>query len=197
MAGSGRPTQFCTVSMSAPTRLMTEATNQRVNGTSAIAVMRWDHQCSTPSFAEPSPIARPSGERIRDAIISGNPASYPGDPGNQSQRSCRADDNPAAEIGRFEVESVAGIPDEMTDAVAQVIKQRNRPTEQQQEPDPGTEKILDPFIGLRPGGGGHQPPDEQNGSRAQRHAGGAVEDRQNGGELPSIDLKVRRKRPVG
>jgi hypothetical protein len=24
-----------------------------------------------------------------------------------------------------------------------------------------------------------------------------VEDRQNGGELPSVDLKVRRKRPVG
>src|SRR5262249_7612297 len=167
---------------------MTAITNHKVNGTSAIAVMRWAHQCSTPSFAEPSPIARPSGERIRDAIISGNPVRYPGDPGSQSQRSGRTDDNPTAEIGRFEVESVAGIPDEMTDAVAQVIKQRNGLTEQQQESDPGTEKILDAFVGFRPGGSGHQPPHKQNGSRAQRHAGGAVEDRQNGGELPSIDL---------
>src|SRR6516162_3259331 len=167
MAGSGRPTQFCTVSMSAPTRLMTEATNQRVNGTSAIAVMRWAHQCSTPSFAEPSPIARPSGERIRDAIISGDPARYPGNPGNQSQRGGRADDNPTAEIGRFEVEGVAGIPDEMTDAVALVIKQRNGPAEQQQESDPGTEKILDAFIGFRPGSSGHQPPHKQNSSGTQ------------------------------
>src|SRR5215471_17067653 len=197
MAGSGRPTQFCTVSMSAPTRLMTEATNQRVNGTSAIAVMRWAHQCSTPSFAEPSPIARPSGERIPDAIISGDPARYPGNPGNQSQRGGRADDNPPAEIGRFEVEGVAGVPDEMTDAVAQVIKQRNGPAEQQQKSDPRTKKILDAFVGLRPGSGRHEPPDEEDCSGAQSQTGGAVEDRQHRGELPSVDLKMRRQRPVG
>src|SRR5215469_17715259 len=130
MAGSGRPTQFCTLSISAPTRLMTDATNQRLNGTSATAVMRWTHQCSTPSFAEPSPIARPSGERIRVAIISRNPAGDPGDPGNQRQHPRRPDDDPPADIDGFEVERMAGIPDEMTDAVAQVIEQRRRPTEQ-------------------------------------------------------------------
>src|SRR6202030_4695646 len=97
MAGSGRLTQFCTVSISAPTRLMKEATNQRLNGTSATAVMRCIHQCSTPSFAEPSPIARPSGEHIRDVIMSGNPARYPGDPGNKGQHARRPDDDPTAD----------------------------------------------------------------------------------------------------
>src|SRR5205807_3770604 len=173
MAGSGRPTQFCTVSISAPTRPMTEATNQRLNGTSAIAVMRCAHQCSTPSFAEPSPIARPSGERIRDAIISGNPASYPGDPGNQSEDGGRPDDNPTTNIGRSEIERMAGVPDEVTDAIAQMIEQRQGPAEQQQEPDPGAEEILDAFIGLRPGSGGNQPPHEQDRAGAQRHAGSA------------------------
>src|ERR1700720_308918 len=198
MAGSGRPTQFCTVSISAPTRLMTEATNQRLNGTSAIAVMRCAHQCSTPSFAEPSPIARPSGERIRDAIMSGNPAcqetrhvrkpgmsgnpaSDPGDPGNQSQDGGRPDDNPPTNIGRFKIERMPGVPDEGTDAIAQMIEQRQGPAEQEQEPDPGTEEILDPFIGLRPGRGGNQPPHEQDRPGAQRNAASAVEDRKNGG----------------
>src|ERR1700730_1055908 len=211
MAGSGRPTQFCTVSISAPTRLMTEATNQRLNGTSAIAVMRCVHQCATRSSAEPSPIARPSGERIRDAIMSGNPAcqetrhvrkpgmsgnpacqetrhvrkpgmsgnpaSDPGDPGNQSQDGGRPDDNPPTNIGRFEIERMAGVPDEATDAIAQMIEQRQGAAEQEQEPDPGTEEILDTFIGLRPGSGGNQPPQEQDRPGAQRNAGSAVEDR--------------------
>src|SRR5690242_19516080 len=132
MAGSGRPTQFCTVSISAPTRLTIEATNHRLNGTSAIAVTRCAHQWSTPSFAEPSPIARPSGERIRDAIISGNPASYSGYPGNQSEDCGRPDDDPATNIGRFEIERMTGVPDEVPDAIAQVIEQRQRPAEQQQ-----------------------------------------------------------------
>src|SRR3984893_1295153 len=211
MAGSGRPTQFCTVSISAPTRLMKEATNQRLNGTSAIAVMRCAHQCSTPSFAEPSPIARPSGERIRDAIMSGNlacqetwhvrkpgmsgnpacqetrhvrkpgmsgnPASYPGDPGNQSQDGGRPDDNPPTNKGQFKIARMPGSPDEVTDAIAQMIEQRHGPAEQQQEPDPGTEEILDIFIGLRPGSGSNQPPHEQDRPGAQRHAGSAGEDR--------------------
>ena len=34
-----------------------------------------------------------------------------------------ANDQPTAEIGRFEVEAVAGIPDEMPDAVAQMVEQ--------------------------------------------------------------------------
>src|SRR5437763_2646721 len=197
MAGSVRPTQFCTVSISAATRPMTEATNQRHNGISAIALMRCAHQCSTPSFAEPSPIARPSGERIRDAIMSGDPASYPGDPGNQSQHGGRPDDNPAANIGRFEIERMAGVPDEVTDAIAQMVEHRQGPAEQQQEADPGAEEILNAFIGLRPRSGGNQPPYEQDRPGTQSHTGSAMEDRHDGGELPSVDLKVRRKRLVG
>src|SRR5436190_11518480 len=104
-------------SRSAPIRPITPLTNHRLNGTSAIAVIRCAHQCSTPSFAEPNPIARPSGERIRDAIMSGNPARDPGDPRSQGQDGGSRDNRPSPDIGRFEVESVAGVPDEVTDAV--------------------------------------------------------------------------------
>src|SRR5215469_5584022 len=170
---------------------MIEATNQRHNGTSAIAVRRWAHQCWTPSFAEPRPIARPIGERICDAVMSRYPAGDPGNPGNQGQRGCRAGDDPAPEIGRLEVEGMARVPDEVSDAVAQVVEQRHGPAEQQQQPNPGPEEILGAFKGLRPGGGGDQPPYEQDRSGAERYARSAVKDRHDGSELPPVDLKVR------
>src|SRR5215467_9989129 len=78
-----------------------------------------------------------------------------------------------------------------------MIEQREGPAEQQQEPEPGTKEVLHAFKGLGPRSGGDQPPDEQNRAGAQHYPGGPVEDRQYGGELPAIDLKVRRKRPVG
>jgi hypothetical protein len=74
------------------------------------------------SFAEPKPTARPSGERIHVAAISGGPVGNPGDPGDHCQQGRSANDQPAAEIGRPEVERMPGIPDEMPDAVAQVIE---------------------------------------------------------------------------
>src|SRR5260370_3717580 len=163
---------------------MTAATNHRVSGTSATAVMRCIHQCSTPSFAEPSPIARPSGERIRDAIMSGNPARDPGDPGNKGQHAGRPDDDPAADIHGFEVERVTGVQDEVTDAIAQMIEQRHRPAEQQQEPEPRTEEILDTFINLRPRSGGDEPPHQKDSASAQHYPGGTVENGEDGGELP-------------
>src|SRR6516162_10324734 len=78
-----------------------------------------------------------------------------------------------------------------------MIEQRDGPAEQQQEPEPGTEEVLHTFKGLGPRSGGDQPPNEQKRAGAQHYPGGPVEDRQDGGELPAIDLKVRRKRPVG
>ena len=39
---------------------------------------------------------------------------------------------------------MAGIPDQMPDAVAQMIEQRRAPAEQQNDPEPGAEKIVRP-----------------------------------------------------
>ena len=52
---------------------MIDATNQRVSGTSATAVTRCTRQCWEPFFAEPSPIARPRGERKERAIHQSHP----------------------------------------------------------------------------------------------------------------------------
>src|SRR4051794_30859274 len=51
---------------------MTEITNHSDSGTSAIDEMRCHHQWSTPSLAEPSPIARPNGDFIWGDFISGD-----------------------------------------------------------------------------------------------------------------------------
>src|SRR5271155_2738329 len=150
IAGSGRPTHSWTVSKSAPTRPINAITNHRTSGTSAAAVTRCSSQCSTPSFADPRPIARPSGERIRDAAISADPARDPGDPGNHGQDRRRGDDDPAADVGGFEVKGMTGIPDQMPDTVAQMIEQRRAPAEQQDDPEPGADEIGDGAVGLRP-----------------------------------------------
>ena len=42
---------------------MIDATNHNVSGTSATAVTRSANQCREPRLAEPSPMARASGER--------------------------------------------------------------------------------------------------------------------------------------
>src|SRR4051794_2215219 len=51
---------------------MTETTNHSDSGTSAIDEMRCHHQWSTPSLAEPSPIARASGDFIGGDFIGGD-----------------------------------------------------------------------------------------------------------------------------
>src|SRR5882724_2111506 len=103
---------------------MTAMTNHTVSGTSASAVTRCAHQCSTPSLAEPSPIARLNGERMRGvgvAILSA-PMGDAGDPGDRGQRRGPGNDRPAAGIDALEVEAVPRVPPQMPQPVAQVIE---------------------------------------------------------------------------
>src|SRR4051795_7317708 len=109
-AGTGLSSQNTTVSRSAPTSRMTELTNHSESGTSAIDETRCHHQCSTPSFAEPSPMARPSGDlrwgdlRGGSAILR-SPLRDADDPGHDGQ-DCGADEHrPAAEIDAAQVEA--------------------------------------------------------------------------------------------
>src|SRR5215469_11880773 len=92
---------------------------------------------------------------------------------------------------------MAGIPDEMPDAVAQMVEQRRAPAEQQYDPEPRAEKILHGVIGVRTARSRDEPPHEQYPAEAQGDAGGAVEDRHHRCELPAVNLKVRRQRPLG
>src|SRR5207302_6731425 len=74
---------------------------------------------------------------------------------------------------------------------------REAPAEQQHEPDPGAEEVLDAGIGLWPVGGGAKPPHQEDRAEAQRDPGEPVQDRQHRSELPAIDLQVRRQWPLG
>src|SRR5437763_11799273 len=102
---------------------MTTMTNHSASGTSASEVTRWAHQCSTPSLAEPSPIARPNGDRIRVDVILSAPVRNAGDPRDQGQRhGCRGD-RPAAGIDAAQVETAPGIPPQMPQPVAQMVEE--------------------------------------------------------------------------
>src|SRR5436309_4057954 len=102
---------------------MTAMTNHTASGTRAKAVTRWAHQCSTPSLAEPRPIARPSGERSRVAAMSVAPLRERGEPGeNRQRRGCR-DDGPAAGVNAAQLKPVSAVPPQMPDPVAQMVEQ--------------------------------------------------------------------------
>src|SRR5690348_9202522 len=123
-AGTGLSSQNTRVSRSAPASLMTEITNHSASGTSAIDEMRCHHQCSTPSFAEPSPIARPNGDFIRgdlmrgcDSAILGSPGGDTGDPGDDCQDRGARENRPAAGIDAAQIEAAAGIPPQMPQPV--------------------------------------------------------------------------------
>src|SRR5207302_7902590 len=110
---------------------MTAMTNHSASGTSASAVIRWAHQWSTPSLAEPSPIARLNGERMRGIAISSAPIGDAGDPGDQGQDDRRRNHHPAAGIDAFQLEAALGVPPQMPHPVAQMVEKRNAPAEQE------------------------------------------------------------------
>src|SRR5229473_7922487 len=85
----------------------------------------------------------------------------------------------------------------MPDAVAQMIEERDAPAEQQQQSEPRAQKTLDGGIGFWPIGGGAKPRYQQDRAEAQRDPAEPVQDRHHRGELPAIDLQVRRQRPLG
>src|SRR5229473_3864387 len=99
---------------------MIAMTNHSASGTNASAVTRWAHQWSTPSLAEPSPIARLNGERMRGVSISSAPIGEAGDPGNDGQDCCRRDHRPAAGIDALKLKAAPGIPPHMPHPVAQM-----------------------------------------------------------------------------
>src|SRR5712691_6571632 len=121
---------------------MMATTNHNASGTSASAVIRCAHQCSTPSLAEPSPIARPNGERMRGVNISSAPMGKAENPCHRGQYDCRRDHRPAAGVNLAQLETAAGIPPQVPQPVAQMVEEGEAPAEQQDPADPRAEKRL-------------------------------------------------------
>src|SRR5699024_2308773 len=138
---------------------MMQTTNHSVSGTRAAALTRCAHQCVTPDLELPRPRALASGVRI---LIMNLPVTLPSgqqgpDPRNTGQGDCGSDGDVAGGPGRFQFQADAKVPSQVTNAVAQVVKQRQRPAEQQDETNPGADDAIGDREGVGPGGGTTQP----------------------------------------
>src|SRR5882757_8252311 len=103
-----------------------ETANHTTSGTKATAVMRCAHQCCTPCLAEPSPRARARGDR---RSLMPRPLNQPQPDQPRQRRGDQGDDNddPATAIDVLQLEAVARVPEQMPDAVAQMIEQAEQP----------------------------------------------------------------------
>src|SRR6185437_4690960 len=99
--------------------------------------------------------------------------------------------------GGAKIEAVAGIPAKMADAVAEMEEEREAPTEEQQQAEPGAEEPARRRERIAAGRCGGEPPDEKDRADAQREARRAMADRKHRGELRLVDLQMGRERPFG
>src|SRR5581483_10101973 len=123
---TGEPIQARTCSKSAPLIMTSEIANQTTSGMSAIAVMRCTHQWPRPSLAEPRPRARARGVLL-SSIVASLDQPEADDPRQDRGSKGDGNDDPARAIGVLELEAVARVPEQVPDAIAQVIKAREQP----------------------------------------------------------------------
>jgi len=94
------------------------------------------------------------------------------------------------------LEPPTDIPEQVPDAVAQMIEEEKGHPEQNQPSEPMSKKSLRPGEGLRSIGRRGQPVSKQQGGGGQNHARQTMRDRQDRGDLGPIDLQVGRTRPA-
>src|SRR5699024_2411796 len=176
-------------------------TNHRLSGTRATALTRCDQKCPVPDFALPKPRAAASGVRIlitfsqvRYWLRLEGQSHYPDDDG---QCDGNADSRIAGALGCFQFETNDEVPRQMTNTVTQMVKQRPRPAEQQNQPVPGTVNAVCGGKGLRAGRSGTQPDGEQHAAHGQTDPAETVQSRCQHRYLPAVNLQVRRKRSIG
>src|SRR5882672_8305734 len=169
----GEPIQARTTSYSAPLIITSETANHTTSGISAMAVIRCAHQWCTPSLAEPRPRARARGV-LRSPFMSHQP--QPDDPRRRGGDQRDGDDGPAAAIGVLELETVAGVPEQVPDAVAQVIEAAEQPAAQEDAADDRGVEALEHRVGVGACRREHHPEGEIERPDRKRDAGGAMQD---------------------
>src|SRR5258708_5824396 len=176
--------------------MTSEMANHTTSGMSAMAVSRWAHQCPTPSLAEPRPRARARGV-LRSSMRAALDQPEADDPRQGRGEKRDDDDGPAAAIGVLELEAVGRVPEQVPDAVAEMIEGAEQPAAQDDaDGDRGVE-ALEQRIGARASRRVDHPGREIERPDSERDAGRAMQDRQDRRELPLVDLKMGRQRPVG
>src|SRR5882724_5884610 len=114
--------------------MTSEMANHTTSGMSAMAVSRCAHQWPTPSLAEPRPRARARGV-LRSSMRASLDQPEAEDPrqGRGDQRD--GDHNPAAAIGVLELEAITCVPEQVPDAVAEMIEGAEQPAAQDDAAD--------------------------------------------------------------
>src|SRR5690606_40537769 len=104
----------------------------------ATDVTRWRQKWSVPSFAEPS--RRTFFKGVRSAMSQPSTKRKSNGPNEQRQRDRSDNRAPAQHIDRLQVESAAGIPDQMPDAAERVMNQGPRVPEEHELSDDAAEE---------------------------------------------------------
>jgi hypothetical protein len=143
---------------------MSEAASQSVKGTRATAVTRSSHHGSTPSLAEPSPRARPSGERMRRLSMTLPGQIQAHEPGGRGEHSARRHHRPPGRIDRAKLKAAACIPEQMADATAEMQEVTKYATGKDDLTEPRPHEAVHERVRLRPRSRRHQPRDQCDGA---------------------------------
>src|SRR5438105_5777347 len=128
--------------------MMSEMANPTTSGMTAMAVSRCAHQWPTPSLAEPRPRARARGV-LRSSMRASLDQPEADDP-RQSRGDQRDDnDGPATAIGVLELEAVARVPEQVPDAIAEMVEGAEQPAAQHDAAHDRGVEALEQRIGAR------------------------------------------------
>ena len=152
---------------------------------------------ATPSLAEPSPRARPSGERMRRLSMTLPGQIQAHEPGGRGEHSARRHHRPPGRIDCAKLKAAACIPEQMADATAEMQEVTKYATSKDDLTEPRLHEAVHERVRLRPRSRRHQPRDQCDGANAQCDARQPVSERQDGGELRLVDLQVRGERSCG
>src|ERR1044072_1390985 len=188
---AGEPIQARTMAWSAPPIMISEMANHATSGISATAVMRCAQKWCTPSLAEPRPRARERGVLRSLFIVPSSRQPEADDPRDDRGGEGNGDDDPAAAIGILELEAVAHVPEQVPDAVAQMIEGREQPAAEDDAAQDRDVEGLELGIGAGAGRREDHPQHEIESTDRECYARGAMQQRHHRGELPLVDLQMR------
>src|SRR5262245_45595964 len=125
MAFHGRAMIARTDSTSPPAMPASVHTSHGTSSINATAVTRWYQKCEVPVLPEPRPRARASG--VRRSVMS--VASQRQEPDRGGQHDGERPHGVTGLVDRRNVEAAPGIPQQVPDAVEEVVDQREREAE--------------------------------------------------------------------